>query len=245
MLRILTILLITFCTAIYANDPQDVDPNENSLNLEALAEMFSEAETLEAFEQSLNDPTNGLNNLDLDEDGKADFIRVMADVKEDAHLITLQVPTDSNDVQDVATIAVEKDEADKVEVQIQGDATIYGQNSYVVPAAGIVTSWVIIRHLYVPRYRPYRSAYLFGYYPGWWKPYPIIKRKLYRQRIKRYYKAKRFVWAKKPRLYTHKKMKYKARTANKLKKRNAVKKVRRKGIRNNKIKRKARRNRNR
>ena len=48
-------------------------PGDN-LNLYAVLKSFQESETLEGFERTLNDESGKINNLDLDGDGKTDYI---------------------------------------------------------------------------------------------------------------------------------------------------------------------------
>lgn len=104
------------------------------LDLYAVAELFKDSENLEKFEQSLNDTKTGINNLDLNKDNQIDFVRVTEQMKDDTRLVILQSILGENDFQDVATIAVERESGEKYNLQIQGDAAIYGANYYVVPA---------------------------------------------------------------------------------------------------------------
>jgi hypothetical protein len=48
-------------------------PGDN-LDLYAVLDLFQKSKTIEDFEQSLNLQETGINNLDLDLDGKVDFI---------------------------------------------------------------------------------------------------------------------------------------------------------------------------
>ena len=81
-----SILAALFCatsflsSAVYSQDVTVVAPSSEAadgLDLQAVAELFKDAKDLEAFEKSLNDPEIGVNNLDLDDNGDVDFIRVM------------------------------------------------------------------------------------------------------------------------------------------------------------------------
>lgn len=138
------------------------------LDLHAVAELFKDSENLEKFEQALNSPEGGVNNLDLNKDGQVDFIRVTEQVKGDTHLVILQVPLGEDDYQDVATIAAERESGDKYNVQVQGDTTIYGDNYYVVPAGNNFSAWNVVRWLFRPNYRPYVSVYTYRVRPAWW-----------------------------------------------------------------------------
>ena len=46
------------------------------LNLLALSELVKETKSPEELERKLNDPSVGVNNLDLDKDGKVDYLNV-------------------------------------------------------------------------------------------------------------------------------------------------------------------------
>ncbi len=86
-------------------------PSEG-LDLSAVAELFKASDNLENFEKSLNSSDESINNLDLNNDEKVDFIRVAEQAKDDTRLIVLQTPLGENDFQDVATIAVERETGD-------------------------------------------------------------------------------------------------------------------------------------
>src|SRR5437764_3842058 len=51
-------------------------PGDN-LDLYAVLDLFQKSKTIEAFEKSLNDEKNRINNLDLNLDKKVDFIKVV------------------------------------------------------------------------------------------------------------------------------------------------------------------------
>ena len=137
-----------------------------SLDLGAVGELFKDSENLEKFEQSLNDSANGVNNLDLDEDGAVDFIRVNEQSEGDTHLIILQTAVGENDFQDVATIAVERENND-YRLQIEGDDELYGTNYYIVPAEQNFSAWNVVKRIFSPNYRVYVSPYRYRVYPKW------------------------------------------------------------------------------
>ncbi len=141
------------------------------LDLYAVAEIFRDFKSLEEFEEALNDPDVGVNNLDFDRDGYVDYIRVVEQVTEYKHLIILQAPFRYNEYQDIATIEIEKNGNRDYQMRIRGSALFYGPDYYV--SFGIVRDyhWPIISWIFGPFYRPYRSAFYFGYYPHWWRPY--------------------------------------------------------------------------
>jgi hypothetical protein len=167
---------------------QDVTVVESSsdaadgLDLQAVAELFKDAKDLEEFEKSLNDPEIGVNNLDLDDNGEVDFIRVLEEASEDARVIVLQVALGENEFQDVATIEVEKKGEEEYDVQVRGNEVIYGPDYYITPVEVHVHPWPIFGWLYRPVYHPYRSAFYFGFYPRWWHPWRVVHVNVYRTR---------------------------------------------------------------
>ncbi len=154
----------------------------SGLDLQAVGDVFKDSKNLDDFEKNLNDPDNGINNLDLDNDGNVDYIRAMEKTQDNTHLVVLQAQLGKDDYQDVATIEVQKDK-DDYNVQIQGNEDVYGKDVYVVPAVVHVSAWPIIGLMYGPAYHPYRSAFYFGFYPHWWHPFHPLARHIYYTRV--------------------------------------------------------------
>ena len=79
----LTLSLLVSCSVFAAQDRTTVTASTSQaaegLDLRAVAELFKDSKDLEDFEKRLNDPSLGVNNLDLNEDGDVDFIRVLAE----------------------------------------------------------------------------------------------------------------------------------------------------------------------
>src|ERR1044072_4823414 len=152
------------------------------LDLVAFGELFKGSENLQAFERAVNNPETGINNLDLDDNGEVDFIRIVEEVADDTHLIVAQVPLDKDDFQDVATIEIEKAGDTQYNFQIRGNETIYGADYYIAPAEVYVYRWPIVNLMYRPAYHPYRSTFSFGFYPRWYHAYRPVTLDVYRTR---------------------------------------------------------------
>ena len=214
---VIVLALVLFSSVVLAQEDVRVTATEleieEGLNLQAVSELFKDAENLEEFEKSLNDPQVGINNLDLDNDGEVDFIRVVEEVAEDAHVIILQVPMGKDDYQDVATIEVEKSDGEDYNFLVHGNEDLYGSNYYLAPTVVHVRTWPIILWLYRPAYRPYQSIYRFGYYPRWWKPYRRVTINVYRPRVTRYTGRKHFVVARTSRVHTVRRVRYTPRSS--------------------------------
>jgi hypothetical protein len=193
----------------------------DGLDLQAVSELFAETKNLEAFEKALNDPDEGLNNLDLDGNGKVDYIRLVEEVAGDAHLIILQAAIGKDEFQDVATIEVEKN-GDDYKMQVHGNTIIYGENYYYHPTHVYVRTWPIIGWIYRPVYRPYHSRYYFGFYPQWWRPFHPVHHTVYRNRIVRYTGRNTFVVKRVSHVHTINRFKYKPHTSKRVTKRVTV-----------------------
>lgn len=140
-----------------------------SLDLKVVAKLFGEAKDLEDFEQKLNNPDSAFVNLDLNGDGDVDYIRVIEVTSGTKHLIVLQAVLAKDIYQDVASIYVEKDEANNVSVQIIGDEYIYGENYVIEPV--YIYRPVIYDWFWSPYWVCWNSPWYWGYYPYWWHPW--------------------------------------------------------------------------
>lgn len=108
-------------------------PGDN-LNLYAVLDLFQQCETFEEFEKKLNQEDSKINNLDLNNDGKTDYIKVIDNKNGDAHAVVLQVPISEKENQDVAVIEIDKDKKGNVTVQIVGNEDLYGKDYIVEPS---------------------------------------------------------------------------------------------------------------
>lgn len=170
-------------------------PGDN-FSLEAALATFKDSKSLDDFEKRLNSKDNVVNNLDLDGDGKVDYVRVVADKKETAHIIVMQVQVSKSEAQDIAVIEIEKDGDKSAFLQILGDEDLYGETKIVEPAdesepadPGVnkkgpsayspgylqvyvnVWFWPCVTYMYAPVYVVYVSPWYWGYWPGWWSPW--------------------------------------------------------------------------
>src|SRR6188768_3567368 len=91
-------------------------PGDN-LDLYATLNLFQNSKTIEEFEKNLNLEKTGINNLDLNLDGKVDFIKVETKKKDDDYTFILQVDVSKTEKQDVAVILLSKDKNKKVTMQ--------------------------------------------------------------------------------------------------------------------------------
>jgi len=205
MKRIL-LFAFTILLAMQAIQAQDKEPESlglpgDNLNLYAALKLFQECKTLEEFEKRLNDEEEKINNLDLDNDEKIDYITVTDNVKDDVHSIALEVFMNKDEKQGVAVFVVSREKNGEATIQVIGDEDLYGKDYIIEPQyddAGTpnpgyagqeqaavaqtetqpvrttyveVYNWPIVSFIYVSSYRPWVSPWYWGYYPGWWRPW--------------------------------------------------------------------------
>lgn len=146
----------------------------DNLDLQAVASVFGDSKDLADFEFRLNDPEMRLSNLDLNRDGYVDYLRVIEAVEGRTHLIVIQAVLGQDVFQDVATIEVEKDRRNQVQVQVVGNSYIYGNNYIYEPIYVHTPSMFSL--FWTNSYRPYYSSWYWNYYPtyfNYWQPYPV------------------------------------------------------------------------
>ena len=157
-------------TTIQANN-EDISDN---LDLEAVASIFGESKDLEDFEKRLNDPDTQISNLDLNNDGEVDYLRVMeTGTEKNVHTISIQAIIGKDQYQEVATIDVKKDSKGKEQVQVVGNVEMYGPNYYITPVYPVVP--VFFTFFWMATYHPWHSPWYWGYHPPYfrpWRPYP-------------------------------------------------------------------------
>ena len=147
-----------------------------NLDLKTIASLFGEAQNLEDFEMHLNDPKLQLSNLDLNNDNQVDYLRVVESVEDNTHLILIQAVIDRNVYQDVATIDVEKNNYNSINIQIIGNRNLYGSNSIYKPI--YYRTPILLSLFWNSNYRPYYSNWRWNYYPKHyysWNPRPYHK----------------------------------------------------------------------
>jgi len=133
IISLLSLFLLGFVVQAQDNNEEKLNLPGDNLNLYAVMDLFRESETLEGFEKNLNAEDSKINNLDLNNDDKIDYIKVIDNVDGDVHTIILQVAVTATENQDVAVFTVQKDEKGQVQVQLIGDEELYGKDYIIEP----------------------------------------------------------------------------------------------------------------
>lgn len=189
----LLVLILFAGSPAFASTADSTGLPGDHLDLRATLELFKKSKSPEDFEKQLNSKDQRVNNLDLNADGKVDYLRVYDIKKGDVHAIVIQDPVSAKETQDVAVIEIEKKGAESAAILIRGDEEIYGDDYAVAPKEdksksspeqkfGRLTSqtfvyvnvwyWPCVQYVYYPSYVVWVSPWYWAYYPWWWYPWP-------------------------------------------------------------------------
>lgn len=135
----LLLLAATQSSALRAyTAPDSLGLPGDHFDLYAMIDVFKASSSPEDFEKRLNTEDTRVNNLDLNQDGKTDYIRVVDNTESKAHALVLQDVISSTESQDVAVIEIEKKGDSTVHMQVIGDKLLYGDDYIIDP--GTATS---------------------------------------------------------------------------------------------------------
>jgi len=170
----LVVLSSSQCSAQRVVVISKTDDISNNLDLKAVASVFGDARNLEDFERRLNDYDNPISNLDFNNDGEIDYLRVIEVTEQNAHVVVVQAVVGKDVYQDVATIVVDKYSNGRPYVQVIGNSYLYGANYIVEPIYDFTP--VIYSSFWRNGYSRWYSPYTWGYYPNYYhvrRPYTI------------------------------------------------------------------------
>lgn len=186
----------------YQNQPSQENATENvddynddyvareNFDLQAVGDVFRESDTAEDFERRLNSD-DGVNNIDLNGDGYADYISVEEYKDQDTgyrgfSLFDRFGGTDA--IQEIATIVLDRTLNDNggSRFYINGNDQIYGDN-YNYQADWKDTTLDIVSWAFGNRDEVYQSPYYYDNYPDNYETYRVIETPVYRNRVRENY----------------------------------------------------------
>ena len=175
--RIYTILIAFAISLQFMAQPNAVGSNyyydmSDNLSLEAVATVFAQAKNMKDFEYKLNDYRYQVSNLDLNNDGYVDYLRVVKLYETNQNVILIQAVLNNNYFQDVATIIVGRDLFNREYIQIIGDPDLFGANYVLEPT--YVSRPRVVSWLWSYPTTIYVSQYYWGYYPRVYRMRTII-----------------------------------------------------------------------
>lgn len=152
----------------------------DGLDLEAVLELSKNVSDPKALEEELNSP-DGINNLDLNEDGYIDYIYVTEYGDEEYKGLSLSVKPTEQEEQEIATLEFVQND-NEVEMEAKGNEQIYGHNHYYHSRVTL-GDIILFNYLFSP-HRYWVSPFYYGYhnYPR----YRTVSYTSYRTRTARY-----------------------------------------------------------
>lgn len=133
-------------------------------NVQNFSEVVKKTSNPDAIEKAINEPNNVVNNLDLNNDGKVDFLKV----NEDANTIQV-IDNDVDPNVTVATLNVTPQGNNQASMNIQGTPQYCG-NDYSYHSSFTLTDMLLLHYMITPHvyYHPYYIPY---YHPPYYHPY--------------------------------------------------------------------------
>ena len=155
----------------------------DGLDLKSVGELLKKSSSTNDFEKLLNSSSEGVNNLDLNEDGKVDYIKVTEYGKGNIRGYSLTVEPAKGEEQEIATIEVEKEANGQGSMQMHGNENIYGSGHYYHSRFSF-GDYMLMSYLWGPRWGYWHSPYRYGYYPSYYRSYRPVSRSTYTSRTR-------------------------------------------------------------
>lgn len=168
----------------YAVATSSSDLSEN-LDLEAIANIFGRSTSLRDFESQINDYRNGISNLDLNNDGYVDYLRVVESYQNRVRVVLIQAVLGPDEFQDVATIYVVGTNYSNTVVQIVGNPYIYGPDYVIQPSYGFAPP--LYSYFWNRLEFYYFSPYYWGYYPSYYRYHRIMRPMMFNRHMYVFY----------------------------------------------------------
>lgn len=191
-------LFLTACGSDQTKQTATADPAlstqndywaKDNLDLQRVGNLLERSDNPQEFEEYLNED-DGINNLDLNGDGYADYISVdeFGDAGDYERGLSLYCRYGPDAVQEVATIVFYRDDLNYpgARLLLIGNEDIYGDNFYYE------TNWLdrsvaLVSFLFSPRDVIYHSPYYYDNYPPDYVVYEVVETPVYRTRVEQLY----------------------------------------------------------
>jgi hypothetical protein len=150
------------------------------LDLQMLGEMVKNSTNAQDVEDKLNS-TGSINNLDLDNDGNVDYVKVTEYGNGNNRGLSFTVDLAGGQTQEIATIQIENGNNNYANMNIQGNQNLYGNDGFYTSRYS-VGDILLMHYLFAP-HRYYVSPYRYGYYPRYYHPYHSVPSRAYHSRV--------------------------------------------------------------
>ena len=147
--------------------PQDINVQSNDIpgfNVNRFADLLKTTSSPDALTQAINAKGNDINNLDLDEDGQIDYLKV-----DQVDNTTLAVYDETNnDKVEVCKLTVNTQNNSYSVVgspQYCGNTYVYNSQPGITLGQFLFLHWMLTPHPYYHPYWGYHRGYYVGYHP--------------------------------------------------------------------------------
>ena len=161
----------------------DIQADKNaSFDVNALSDIVAKSTDPKVLEQKINDPSTNINNMDLDKDGKVDYLTVTESGANQLEISDASV----NPPVTVARLTVTPDNSTQTaSLQINGTPEYCGSSyNYYRPSISfgemLFMAYLLSPHSY------YRPMYGYGHYPSYYTSQRTVVRTTYRPSTSQY-----------------------------------------------------------
>ncbi len=140
-----------------SNTPAGFDVNK-------LAQLVKTSTDPQTLEKGINNPSNHINNLDLDKDGNVDYLKV---VEGDRNRLDVIDNVSNTDSVTIARIKVDPSaDNNTADLSVRGNPDYVGYNNYY-HSSFTFTDFLLLSYLMRP-HSYYMPMYHYGYYPSYY-----------------------------------------------------------------------------
>ena len=160
--------VVLLATACNQNPPQNNVSIQSSapagFDVNKLAQFVKTSTDPQTLEKAINNPSNHINNLDLDKDGNVDYLKVEEPEKNKLAVVD---DVSSADSVTIARINVEPDSTNNVaNLSVRGNPDYVGYDNYYHSSFSL-TDMLILGYFLRP-HMYYMPMYHYGYYPSYY-----------------------------------------------------------------------------
>jgi len=181
----------------HAQPPLAATPAGDNFDLNAATTILATTASLAEYEAMINSSKSKINNVDLNEDGKLDYLKVVEVIKERTNLISIQAITGKDAAMGLATIEIHSFTNGAVSVVTAGNGALYGEKYYLTPNADSdvvsrgVASVLTQQTTSQIQKGTVRTAWVsdasWNNYPDGWKAEEVLDTEKYRMTMKSMY----------------------------------------------------------
>jgi len=160
---LVAIFLMAGCGGGQQNNVSIQGHTASGFDVNKLAGVVKKSTNPEVLEKAINDPSNKITNLDLDNDGNIDYLKV---VEKGNNQLQVVDDVSNNQSVDVATINVQPAGNNEANLSVQANPTyagdMYYYHSHISLGDILLLSYLMRPHAY------YVPVYHYGYYPHYY-----------------------------------------------------------------------------